>query len=457
MKYLILDVETIGGSPKTSKMTEIAMYLYDGKKIIDQFETLINPESPIPRFITGLTGINDEMVKNAPKFHEIAKKIIKFSKGAIFVAHNVSFDYGMIRSEFRSLGYDFRMPHLCTVKSARKILPGKSSYSLGKLCRELDIKLSNRHRAIGDAQATVKLFKIMFEKDQILLNELIEYELNPKYTHPNLDYITIDDLPTKTGVYRFYNEFNQIIYIGKSINIKKRVKQHLQNRKNKKAIQLSKDIARVEYELCGSELIALLKESELIKKHQTSYNRSLKISRFLFGIYDDISDNGYIHLLVDNISKRKSSPLLYFSTKKDGAEYLKSIREEYQLCDIYCSSKKDMNKACFYYEIKSCNGACIMNEDVETYNNRVQIFIDKLSYKHQRFYLVGKGRDKTEKSLVLIENGTYRGYGFAPYHFNHLTIDKWYAFIESKKEDKDSKILVNNYIKKNKKDKIFRF
>ena len=204
-------------------------------------------------------------------------------------------------------------------------------------------------------------------------------------------------------------------------------------------------------------MIALLKESELIKKYQTTYNHSLKNSRFLYGIYDDISDNGYIHLLVDNISKRNSSPLLYFSTKKEGSEFLKSIREEYQLCDIYCSNKKDMNKACFYYEIKSCNGACVMNEDVETYNNRVQIFIDKLSYKHERFYLVGKGRDKTEKSLVLIENGTYQGYGFAPYHFNHLTIDKWFTFIESKKEDKDSKILVNNYIKKNKKDKIFRF
>ena len=457
MRYLILDVETIGGNPKTSKMTELAMYLYDGEKIIDQFESLINPEAPIPRFITGLTGINDEMVKNAPKFHEIAKKIIEFSEGAIFVAHNVSFDYGMIRSEFRALGYDFRKPHLCTVKSARKILPGKASYSLGKLCRELDIKLSNRHRAIGDAQATVKLFNMMFVKDKELLNQLIEYELNPKHTHPNLDYLTIDELSTKTGVYRFYNEFNQIIYVGKSINIKKRVKQHLHNRKTKKAIQLSKEIVRVEYDLCGSELIALLKESELIKKHQATYNHSLKNSRFLYGIYDDISGNGYIHLTIDSISKRKCTPLLYFSTKKDGSEYLKFIREEYQLCDKYCGNKRNISDSCFYHEIKSCNGACVGDENADTYNNRVQVFIDKLSYQFERFYLVGKGRDKTEKSLVLIENGTYQGYGFAPYHFNHLTIDKWFTFIKSKKEDKDSKILVNNYIKKNKKDKIFRF
>ena len=198
------------------------MYKYDGNKIIEEFSSLINPEQDIPEFIVRLTGITNKHVKNAPKFYEIAKKVIDFFEDSIFVAHNVSFDYGMFRSEFKTLGYDFRKPHLCTVVASRQIIPGYESYSLGKLSKEIGIQIENRHRAGGDALATTKLFEILYKKDKAALNSLIKEELNPKSVHPNLDINTVDDLPNKTGVYKFFNEFNQIIYIGKSIHIKNR-------------------------------------------------------------------------------------------------------------------------------------------------------------------------------------------------------------------------------------------
>lgn len=249
MRFAIVDIETTGGSPKNSKITEIAVYIHDGTTVLDEFVSLVNPEMKIPEFITRLTGISDKMVENSPKFYEIAKKVIEITEDCVFVAHNVGFDYGIIRHEFKQLGYDFRRPHLCTVRASRYILPGRESYSLGKLTRGLGIEINGRHRAGGDALATAHLFTLLFEKDPSNLNTFIQQEVNPKILHPNLDLEQLDALPSRTGIYRFYNEFSQLIYIGKSKDIKKRVEQHLRNSTSRKAIQMRQEITRIEYEL----------------------------------------------------------------------------------------------------------------------------------------------------------------------------------------------------------------
>jgi DNA polymerase-3 subunit epsilon len=267
MHYVIVDVETTGGSPKQSKITEIAMYKYDGSQIIDELASLINPEQPIPEFIVRLTGITNPMVAEAPKFYELAKDILSFCDGCVFVAHNVGFDYGMLRHEFRSLGYDFRFPHLCTVRASRFVIPGYDSYSLGKLSASLGIKIDGRHRAGGDALATTKIFDLIFHKDPNNLASFIQHEINPKKVNPKLSIDAIDELPTKAGIYRFYDEFNHLIYIGKSKSIKKRVEQHLRNNTTHKGEIMMQEIARIEHEVTGSELIAMLLESELIKTH----------------------------------------------------------------------------------------------------------------------------------------------------------------------------------------------
>jgi DNA polymerase-3 subunit epsilon len=451
--FVIIDVETTGGSPRNSKITELAIYKYDGEKIIDEFITLLNPEQPIPEFIVRLTGINDQMVASAPRFYEIAKQVVEFTNDCVFVAHNVAFDYGILRSEFKNLGYDFRLPHLCTVRAARYVIPGHKSYSLGNISKELGIEINGRHRAGGDALATTKLFEILYQKDPTNLKSFIQEELNPKTMHPNLNLDVIDDLPSKAGVYRFYNEFNQLIYIGKSINIKKRVEQHLRNTKTAKGIKLIQDIVRVDYELTGSELIAMLLESELIKLHKPIYNRRLRKSLFPFGLYDEIDENGYLRLSINSTAKMEIHPLIHFTTRKEASGYLMSVAEKYQFCQKLCGLYQTKS-ACFHYEIKQCLGACFGEESAESYNLRIEQFISKLTFEGRSFYILDKGRNKSEKSIVLIENGTYRGYGYAPFHFQGKIPIQWKSFIKLQQENRDVKTIVNQFVRKDRVHKI---
>jgi DNA polymerase-3 subunit epsilon len=447
MNFVIVDVETTGGSPKNSKITEIAMYKFNGTEVIDEFSSLVDPEMEIPEFIVRLTGITNDHVKNAPKFYEIAKQIIEFCDDTIFVAHNVSFDYGMFRSEFKNLGYDFRKPHLCTVESARKIIPNHASYSLGKLSRAIGIVIKNRHRAGGDALATTKLFQILYEKDKKMLESFIKEELNPKNIHPNLDMDSIDELPSKVGVYFFYNEFNQVIYIGKSISIKNRVLQHLRNKNSSKAIRMVDEIARVEYELTGSELIALLFESELIKKHQPKFNRKLRKSRFPYGLFDSVNEKGYIELQIISISKTEDEPLLHFTSKKEGSDFLMNLTEKHELCQQLCGLY-DSSSGCFQFELKSCKGACVGKEDTIDYNARIQKFIDGLTFDHRSFIVLEKGRSRNEKSVVLLEKGKFKGYGYLPYPIFKQDTSRWMEFIQTLKEDRDTKSIINGYLRK---------
>jgi DNA polymerase-3 subunit epsilon len=166
--FTIIDIETTGNSSGNGKITEIAIYQHNGQNITDSFSTLINPEIDIPYFITKLTGINNEMVKNAPKFYEVARKIVELTAGRTFIAHNVHFDYSFVKEEFKRLGYNFNRKTLCTVQLSRKLLPGHKSYSLGRLCDDLGIEINGRHRAAGDAYATVKLFEILLERNKLL-------------------------------------------------------------------------------------------------------------------------------------------------------------------------------------------------------------------------------------------------------------------------------------------------
>jgi len=224
--YAILDIETTGGQFNEEGITEIAIYKFDGHEIVDQFISLVNPEKPIQPFVVKLTGINNAMLRSAPKFYEVAKRIIEITEDCIVVAHNASFDYRILRTEFKRLGYDYIKPTLCTVELAQKLIPGQLSYSLGKLVRALGIPVTDRHRASGDAMATVKLFKMILAKDteKEILISFIKAEIKSGLTPKLLD--IVESLPTKTGIYYIHNDKGDLIYIGKSRNIKKRVNQH---------------------------------------------------------------------------------------------------------------------------------------------------------------------------------------------------------------------------------------
>ena len=216
--YAILDIETTGGQFNEEGITEIAIYKFDGNEIVDQFISLVNPEIPIQPFVIKLTGINNEMLVNAPKFYEVAKRILEICKDCILVAHNSSFDYRILRTEFRRLGYDFQTNTLCTVELAQKLLPEQPSFSLGKLVRALGIPMADRHRASGDALATVKLFKLLLSKDisKTIVKELIKTEVEKGISPKLLD--IVEALPSKTGVYYVHRQDGTIIFIAKSKN-----------------------------------------------------------------------------------------------------------------------------------------------------------------------------------------------------------------------------------------------
>jgi DNA polymerase-3 subunit epsilon len=448
LKYAVVDIETTGGSPRSSKITEIAIYLHDGTRIVDEFVSLVNPDMPIPSFISNLTGISDKMVADSPRFHEIAKKIVEFTEDCVFVAHNVGFDYGIIREEFKSLGFDYRRPHLCTVRASRYIIPNHDSYSLGKLTRSLGIEIKGRHRAGGDALATAHLFGLLNQKSHQSIEKFIQHDINPAILHPNLDVEEIDAIPQKTGIYKFFNETNQLIYIGKSINIRKRVNQHLRNTSTKKGHEMLLSITRIEHEVTGSELIALLLESQLIKKYKPKFNVALKKSKFPYGLYDYQDETGYIRFFIGLTSKHSDIPLTSFTTKREGVAYLTNWTENYTLCqklnDLYPT-----NSACFHYGIKKCNGACIGKENCDTYNERAQEMVDFLNFNGESFYIIESGRQKGEKALVLVENGSLVGYGYAPYFFQKQPTLKWRRFIDYYQEDRDAKTILGTYIRKN--------
>jgi len=447
MLYAIIDIETTGGSVKNSKITELAVFKHDGVSVVDSFVRLIDPECPIPEFIARLTGITDAMVKDAPKFYEIAKDFIEFTQDCVFVAHNVGFDYSVIRHEFKLLGYDYRRPHLCTVRAARYVIPGHKSYSLGKLTKELGIQLEGRHRAWGDAQATAELFSLLIQKDPKGLSTFIQEELNPQVLHPNLDLETLEEIPNKPGVYKFYNEVNQLIYIGKSKHIRKRIDQHLRNNKTAKGINMMQDIVRVEFELTGSELIALLYESELIKRHKPLYNRQLRKDNFTYGLFTYEDNAGFLQLYVESLKKNQQLPLTTFTNKREANDYVRYLVDKHHLCPKYCGLEK-ASGPCFSYQIKKCFGACCGKETVESYNERIQHIADSLTFDDANFFIVEAGRDKKEKAVVWMENGSYRGFGFVPFHQLKSSPEKWKRYVDLRPEDRDVRTILRYFMRK---------
>lgn len=451
--YTIIDIETTGLSRDKEKITEIAIYVYDGNKIIDEFVSLVNPERSIPYFITRMTGITNEMVEDAPKFYEIAKKIIEITENRIFVAHNVEFDYGFIRTEFANLGYEFKRNKLCTVKLSKKILPGKRSYSLGKLTSQLGIEIENRHRAAGDALATVKLFELLLKEDaksKPLIEEMAYHSV--KNLHPSFNKKILDELPEKTGVYYFFDENNKLIYVGKSKNIRSRVMQHLNNNSTNKAIEMKNNIVDVSYEVTGSELVALLFESSEIKKHVPKYNRSQRRTSYHHGLYSFKDEQGYI-----NFEIRKNTgneiPITSFNNVPSAKNFLEHLREKYTLCQKLCDLYKH-NGPCFHHGIKECNGACIQQESFEDYNLRTNEAIKSMEYRHKNFLIIDKGRVRNERSVIHINNGSYQGFGFADIEFSSSNLELLLDSIKPFQDNRDIQIIIKGFLGRNKVEKI---
>lgn len=455
--YAILDIETTGGSPRHEKITEIAIYIHNGETITDEFATLINPDRNIPYFITSLTGITNEMVEDAPKFYEVAKKIVEITEGKTIVAHNARFDYSFLRQEFKCLGFNFKRPLIDTVTACRKLIPGYRSYSLGNICSELEILIEDRHRAAGDALATVKLFELLLKKDAEVNGNaasLFRSTRNLKL-HPALDLAKIEDIPEEPGVYYFYDDQKELIYVGKSRNLFERVSTHLSNNTTNRSMEMRDRIADIDWECTGSELIALLRESEEIKRNKPFYNRAQRRTGSTYGIYRFYDAMGYINFRIDD-NCSDEIPLTTFTSKARARGKLLALVESFNLCQKLCGLY-DTQGSCFHFQVGICRGACNGAESPEDYNRRAEGVIDEFSFGEQNLLVIDKGRSDDERSAVKIINGKYYGHGFFNINEMGFGLGPVHDCIRAAQDNRDVQMIIKSYIGKNRVEKIIRF
>jgi DNA polymerase-3 subunit epsilon len=448
VKYAIIDIETNGGV----KITEISIFIFDGEKVIDEYTTLVNPECRIPVFITTLTGITDYMVKDAPKFYEIAKNIYEITEDCVFVAHNVNFDYNIIAKEFKELGLDFKRKKLCTVRLSRKLLPGKKSYSLGKLCASEGIPLVGRHRARGDAEATTILFERLHKLDN---GSVFASFLNPRSREatlpPLLPKKVFDNLSQKEGVYYFKNEEKEIIYVGKANNIKQRVLSHFYD-KSKKEISMCMATADISFTETGSELLALLLESAEIKKHFPKYNRAQRRTKESVALFSYEDRKGIIHLAWNQL-KYVSKPILKFYSVAEARQFVEKLCENFELCPKYCHLQTNVS-SCFHYQLKQCKGICREEEVISDYNERVKTAIESLQFSTENFIIKEKGRNTNEFAFALIMNSNYMGFGYLNNTSEEISTDSYINALQAQKDNKDINRILTGYLKKNAKNLI---
>ncbi len=451
-KFAIIDIETTGGNPRMDKITEICIHLFDGEQVIDSFTTLINPQTPIPYFITKMTGITNEMVKKAPLFEEVAKRIVEITEGAVFVAHNVRFDYGFVQRAFRNLGYTYTRSQLCTVRLTQKLIPDLPSYSLGNICKSINIPHKKAHRAYGDAEATLILFqKLMsLENTPEDTESLLKSQMQEVKLPPHLSKETFDALPDDTGVYYMHNLEGEVIYVGKSNSIKDRIASHFREaHKKSRALRMIEEVMDISYELTGNELIALLREDEEIKKIQPRYNRRQKRQFYHFGIFSEPDAHGYLRLYIERLTEDGPKPEAIYSSRRNAEAAMIRKIEQHNLCQNLCGLSTGKG-ACFHYQIHVCKGACILEEPANSYNLRVEEAIAGMNYGKKNFVVVGDGRDFEEQTLTFVENGVYIGFMYI--HSDEIRRHSWQSLkgmVTPKRENPDILHVLRNFIRKN--------
>ncbi|RYD52006.1 MAG: DNA polymerase III subunit epsilon [Sphingobacteriales bacterium] len=410
MLYAIVDIETTGSHASAAGITDIAIVIHDGQQVLDTYQTLVNPQHPIPRFIQGLTGITDQMVAHAPVFEEIAETVARFLRGKIFVAHNVNFDYSFVKACLEHAGHKFEARKLCTIRYARKVVPGLRRYGLASICPELGIEHNDRHRALGDAEATARLFALLVARDTTgELQTLLKGRNSEQYLPPHVPVEQLDVLPPSPGVYYFYNASGKPVYVGKAINLKKRVRSHFSNNKtNRQKADFLREIHRISYTPVATDLMAHILESVEIRRLWPSHNRSQRGYHPRFGLFCYEDRNGYKRLMVEK--HRMVAPALYsFNTLNEGYRQLRSLAEEFTLCPRLCALAPDADCA-GGLPADGCNDAC--KEAPAFYNARVDAAMEALQHRLPTFALFDTGRQAGEQSCILVQKGNLCAMGY---------------------------------------------
>lgn len=443
--FAIIDTETTGGKPMEDRIMEIAIIIHNGKRVVETYSTLINPVRKIDPFVSAMTGITQQMVADAPLFEDVIEKIEELTEGKIFVAHNARFDYGMIRNEYKRLGRQYNRKQLCTVKVARHVFPGLPSYSLGRLCESLEISLNNRHRAFGDAEATTLLFEKLLLNDR---KEVIRTELNSGLEDAilpiHLSRDSVDILPEETGVYYFLDERKKILYIGKSTNIKKRIISHFSSDiKSKRFAEMKDKVHSVDYVLTGSELVALLKESDEIKRFMPPFNLAQKIRKYRVGIFIRENEDRLKYFSSEAL-KLEEEPLIKATTPRMANQIIEEFNHRYNLKAIQHMVPKMKSQGTF-------------EDFAKKHNEKIEQIAAQFYFEYPSFFLIGEGVNPAEKSIIWVEKNTYKGFGYASLNEGYENIESLKACITPYRDNPDTRGILRTWLKKNKKSTLIKY
>lgn len=405
--YCIVDIETTGGNHKSGKITEIAGFLHDGNKIVERFSTLVKPGIPIPSFITKLTGISNEMVADAPTFEEVADDLERFTANAIFVAHNVNFDYGFIREEYRNIGRDFTRKKLCTVHLSRKTFPDLESYSLGKISKQLGIELLDHHRAESDARATVSLFEkiIAGNAEKGLFETQFGIQNIARINSPLIDLEMLKEIPDDCGVYKFYSKQDELIYVKRTPELISSISAKLTPNGSETSNAIIDETYRIDWDVTGSGLLAQLLEVNEVIKNKPKFNNGKFSIKVQFGLFINHSDDTTRIELKK--CRKNDKPEMTFGNFYEGLDYLKDIASTHTIRLVTSGNEKttpphlDLDDVAFTDEIYA------------------------LIFPSETCLIIDEGLTAIERTIVLIEEGAVTGAGYfnKDMGYTHLSLD----------------------------------
>jgi DNA polymerase-3 subunit epsilon len=445
--YAIIDVETTGGSPMSDRIIEIAIFVFDGEKITDSFSSLLNPKRPIDPYVTKLTGITHEMVQDAPTFEDVHQRLLELTHENIFVAHNVKFDFGMLRQEFKRMGIDFNRKQIDTVNLARKVLPGFSSYSLGNICDSLGIAVADRHRAYGDAEATVKLLATILTKPsagkymEIELNHGIDLDLLPAY----LSKAEIEKLPEDAGAFYYKDEVGKVLFLDGAKNIRKKVINDFSKPptgdERKRMLEL---IRNIDYELSGNELIARLLAHRELKRHVPEFNKKPKVQVFTHGIFIDKDENAFSQLKIHPLDWQHGKLVMRFASKAVANKILGRIIKENNLHSWFALRARMKEKG-------------IDAKAQKNYNSSLEKSAQKYLYRHPNFFIIGAGIHPDEQSVVCVEDNIYRGFGYFNPELTEPTPANLKEIIKPDEDDIETQKIIRTQLRKLKNYKVIPY
>lgn len=413
-KLAIVDIETTGATPQSDRVIELGVVLVDGGRVSQTWETLVNPRRSISPIITSITGIAQGDLLDAPGFEDVGGKLMELLEDRVFVAHNVRFDYGFLKYEFSRLGWEFMRPQLCSVRLSRALYPEHRHHGLDAIINRFGIDVGGRHRALADALAVWEFMeRAVAEKKKRQVMAAMEEITSRPALPPNLPKSEIDKLPNSPGVYLFYGEDDELLYVGKSVRIRERVWSHFYADLVVRKEQLIKDkVRRIEAQTTAGELSALLLESRLIKELGPTYNRMLRKKRQMLLVKLEKDKLGYLRVKMERSGMPEVADLNHvygvFNNKRQALARLTKLSKQHELCDKLAGLESGKG-VCFGYHLGTCKGACLGKESAESYNRRLVAAMEETRIAMWPF----------EQPVVVYENDETTGQ--ESYH----VFDKW--------------------------------